>query len=71
MRPEHPSPKEVKKYMAGAGLSAKIRMVGFSPLAGGFLVMKLWKPVEWFIESCPGMRLFAGGILAYANLEKR
>jgi ubiquinone/menaquinone biosynthesis C-methylase UbiE len=71
MSPEHPSPKEVRKYMRNAALSPTIRLVGFSPLGGGRLVMKLWGPVEWFVESCPGLRNLAGGILAYADLEKR
>jgi ubiquinone/menaquinone biosynthesis C-methylase UbiE len=71
MSPEHPSPKEVVKYMRKVGLCPRIRLVGFSPMGGGSLVLKLWRPVEWFVESCPGLRNLAGGILAYADLEKR
>ncbi len=70
MRPEHPSPNEVRKYMLQEGLSPRMRMVGFSPVAGGALALSIWKPVEWFVETCPGLRMFAGGILAYADLEK-
>lgn len=70
MSPEHPSFSEVKRYMVGAGLSPNMRMVGFSPILGGGLVIKMWNPIEGLVESCPGLRQFAGGILAYANLEK-
>jgi len=68
--PEHPTPGEVREYMHRAGMSPKLRMVGFSPIIGGELVLRLWKPLEWFVESCPVLRLLAGGILAYADLEK-
>lgn len=68
---EHPTPSEVSKYMIGAGLSPRVRMVGFSPIVGGSFALKAWGPVEWFVESCPGIRMFAGGILAYADLEKQ
>lgn len=70
MRPEHPSPNEVRKYMFQEVLSPRVRMVGFSPIAGGALALKIWKPIEWLVEICPGLRMFAGGILAYADLEK-
>jgi len=70
MSPEHPSPNEVKKYMLHMGLSPRMRMVGFSPIMGGSLALKIWKPIEWLVESCPGLKMLAGGILAYANLEK-
>jgi len=69
MKPEHPSPSEVKRYMETVGLSPRVRMVGFSPLVGGSLLLKLWKPLEWFMESCPGIRCLAGGILASASLK--
>lgn len=67
--PEHPTPREVKEYMHRAGMSPKLHMVGFSPIIGGELALRLWKPLEWFVESCPVLRLLAGGILAYADLE--
>jgi ubiquinone/menaquinone biosynthesis C-methylase UbiE len=67
---EHPTPNEVSKYMVGAGLSPRLRMVGFSPTVGGSIALKVWEPVEWFVESCPGLRMFAGGILAYADIAK-
>ena len=69
--PEHPSPREVMKYMSDAGLSPSLQMVGFSPFMGGGLALRFWKPVEWFVERCPGIRSFAGGILAYADLQER
>jgi hypothetical protein len=71
MVPEHPSPSEVKKYMIQARLSPNMTMVGFSPMVGGSSIMQLWKPIETFVETCPGLRLLCGGILAYADLEKR
>jgi len=71
MRPEHPTPSEVKRYMAEAALSPTVQMVGFSPVFGGAFLLRIWKPVEWFVEWCPGLRNFAGGILAYAHIDKR
>jgi hypothetical protein len=71
VKPEHPSPSEVKKYMLDAGLSARIQMVGFSPIVGGSLALKISKPVERLAESLPGLKTLSGGILAYADLEKR
>jgi ubiquinone/menaquinone biosynthesis C-methylase UbiE len=71
MSPEHPTPSEVKRYMAEAGLSPKIQMVGFSPLFGGDVLLRIWKPIEWLVERLPGLSNFAGGILAYAHIDKR
>lgn len=70
MSPEHPSPSEVKKYLAHSGLSPRMQLVGFSPIVGGESVLKVWKPLESLVESCPGLRMFAGGILAYADIKK-
>lgn len=68
--PEHPSPTEVNNCMIQARLSPTMRMVGFSPILGGASVLKVWNPVEKFVELCPGLRILCGGILCYANLEK-
>lgn len=71
MRPEHPKPSEVKRYMTQAGLSPTIQMVGFSPLFGGAALLRVWKPIERLVERFPGLRNLAGGILAYAHIDKR
>ncbi len=68
--PEHPSPDEVGKYVSAAGFSPKMSMVGFSPIMGGSLALRVWRPIEWFAERCPGIRRFAGGILVHVDLEK-
>jgi len=65
------SPSQVKKYIRESKLSPRssvVRMVGFAPLMQKKSVLKLWGPVESFIEACPVLRLFAGGILAVVDL---